>query len=123
MSTDSVHEFVASYESRDPDYTPTDAERALIEDAINAYLSASPIEAPGHLQAAASVPPDSEPVAVTEAQAAYALLWRTRTTDPAIHAARRALLATIGKEGQRDALQWALDTFGPMPEPSMEDFP
>lgn len=35
----SVHEYVGGYEFRgDQDYTPTDHERALIEDAINGYL-------------------------------------------------------------------------------------
>ena len=40
--TDAVHEFAMSYESRDPDYTPTDHERALIEDAINSFLADHP---------------------------------------------------------------------------------
>jgi hypothetical protein len=60
-------------------------------------------------------------LSVSEAQAAYALLWRMHTTDKAIHAARRALLTLIGKEGQRAALQWAIDTFGPVEESSREE--
>ena len=40
--TDAVHEFAMSYESRDPDYTPTDHERALIEDAINSFIAEPP---------------------------------------------------------------------------------
>lgn len=32
------HAFAQEYESRDPDYTPTDAERALIEDALCSFI-------------------------------------------------------------------------------------
>jgi len=62
-------------------------------------------------------------IAITEAQAAYALLWRMRATDKRIHEARHALLDQIGKEGQRSGLEWALRTFGPHNEPALEDLP
>jgi hypothetical protein len=37
-----VHDYVANYEFRDPDYSPTDRERAMIEDAIEGYLAITP---------------------------------------------------------------------------------
>lgn len=64
-----------------------------------------------------------QPSAVTEAQAAYGLLWRMRTTDKAIHEARRSLLSAIGKDGQRAGLDWALATFGPHKAPTLEELP
>lgn len=63
------------------------------------------------------------PDVVTEFQAAYGLLWRIRTTDKAIHEARRSLMAAIGKDGQRIGLDWALRTFGPHPASRLEDLP
>jgi len=35
-----IHSFALSYEFRDPDYSPTDAERVMIEDAICGFVSA-----------------------------------------------------------------------------------
>lgn len=36
-----VHTFVADYEHRDPDHTPTEAERAMLEDFGNGLLAAA----------------------------------------------------------------------------------
>lgn len=60
---------------------------------------------------------------VTEEEAAYGLLWRMRTTDKTIHAARHALRDKIGKEGQRRGITWARETFGEHCVPTVEEMP
>lgn len=39
VKADTVHRFAQEYEHREPDLTPTDIERMMIEDAINGFLS------------------------------------------------------------------------------------
>jgi hypothetical protein len=63
------------------------------------------------------------PENVSEDEAAYGLLWRMRTTDPRVHAARHALREKIGKEGQARGITWARQVFGETKEPSMEELP
>ncbi len=58
-----------------------------------------------------------------EEKAAYGLLWRMRTTDKRIHEARKALIEVIGKEGQRQGIDWARQAFGEHPEPKLEELP
>lgn len=66
---------------------------------------------------------ETDLAATREEEAAYGLLWRMHTTDKRIHEARKALLEQIGKDGQRKGLEWALGTFGPHREPTLEELP
>lgn len=58
-----------------------------------------------------------------EAEAAYGLLWRMRTTEKRIHEARKALIEMIGKDGQRNGIDWAREVFGEHSEPTLEELP
>lgn len=51
---------------------------------------------------------------ITPAQTAYALLWRSKSGDSFVNKARAALLATLTREEQREAIAWILAAFGPM---------
>lgn len=65
-------------------------------------------------EAARSAPPPATD-AVTPLEVAYGALWRTHTDSPALHAARKAVLAAIGgqgSDGQRRGVQWSVETFG-----------
>ena len=57
--------------------------------------------------------PDAKPATQpSAAQIAYACLWRMMPSGDELTAARRKLLAEIGgqgSDGQREAIQWALD--------------
>lgn len=57
---------------------------------------------------------DTPKPALTAAQKAYALLWRTVSSEWQIHAARIELRDSLTGEERRAAIQWVVAEFGPM---------
>ena len=51
---------------------------------------------------------------MTPTQKAYALLWRSGSSDRLVHAARAALLASLSVEEQAAAIRWVLTEHGEM---------
>lgn len=45
---------------------------------------------------------------LTREQKAYGQLWLSSSTDPRVHQARASLLATLTREQQRAAIEWAV---------------
>lgn len=51
---------------------------------------------------------------ITPAQKAYALLWRSTSTDRVVHKARKLLLESLTHEQQREAIAWVIEEEGAM---------
>lgn len=49
---------------------------------------------------------------MTPAQQAYGLLWHDTTASPLVHRARKLLLASLTKDEQREAIEWATREVG-----------